>query len=52
LVSAVAVARRAERRDEASRMDFMAGMMGWIGGRSKAGGGSDCVDFPLSGAVR
>jgi hypothetical protein len=52
LVSAVAVARRAERRDEASRMDFMEGMMGWIGGRSKAGGGCDCVDFPLSGAVR
>lgn len=52
LVSAVAVARRAERRDEASRMDFMEGMMGWIGGRSKAGGGSDCVDFPLSGVVK
>jgi hypothetical protein len=49
---AVAVARRAERSDEASRMDFMVGMMGWIGGRSKACGGSDCVDFPLSGAVR
>jgi hypothetical protein len=33
-------------------MDFMAGMMGSIGGRIKAGGGSDCVDFPLSGVVK
>ena len=53
LVSAVAVAERsAERRVEASRMDFMGGMMGSIGWRSKAGGGSDCVDFPLSGVVK